>query len=201
MFIFLFSKGRNNYAFKCILVQCLIITNENMNIKLTKIVQNLIAKEKKKLLNFCWFYPVVFGFCIIVNKCSINWLNSLIFCPPVSMSVSDLPSLSTPAEVARNETCPELPDVSNGWKSSSQSELVQGTMVTYQCYPGYQMSGSEQLICQWDLTWSGDIPSCERGEKKYVRSTSHQITWERGHFTDLDDIRKSSHHPGWTSTQ
>ncbi|XP_041670035.1 seizure protein 6 homolog isoform X1 [Cheilinus undulatus] len=65
-------------------------------------------------------------------------------------------------EVARNDTCPELPEISNGWKSTSHPELVQGTVVTYQCYPGYQVMGAELLMCQWDLTWSGDIPSCER---------------------------------------
>lgn len=65
-------------------------------------------------------------------------------------------------EVARNDTCPELPEVANGWKSTSHPELVQGTVVTYQCYPGYQVVGAEVLMCQWDLTWSGDMPSCER---------------------------------------
>ncbi|XP_023284251.1 seizure protein 6 homolog isoform X1 [Seriola lalandi dorsalis] len=65
-------------------------------------------------------------------------------------------------EVARNDTCPELPEISNGWKSTSHPELVQGTVVTYQCYPGYQVVGAELLMCQWDLTWSGDLPSCER---------------------------------------
>lgn len=65
-------------------------------------------------------------------------------------------------EVARNDTCPELPEISNGWKSTSHPELVQGTVVTYQCYPGYQVMGAELLMCQWDLTWSGDLPSCEK---------------------------------------
>ncbi|XP_019116232.2 seizure protein 6 homolog isoform X1 [Larimichthys crocea] len=65
-------------------------------------------------------------------------------------------------EVARNDTCPELPEISNGWKTTSHHELVQGTVVTYQCYPGYQVVGAELLMCQWDFTWSGDLPSCER---------------------------------------
>ncbi|XP_056138840.1 seizure protein 6 homolog [Lampris incognitus] len=65
-------------------------------------------------------------------------------------------------EVVRNDTCPELPEISSGWKSASNPELVHGTVVTYQCYPGYQVVGTELLMCQWDLTWSGDLPSCER---------------------------------------
>ncbi|XP_035239742.1 seizure protein 6-like [Anguilla anguilla] len=65
-------------------------------------------------------------------------------------------------EVPRNDTCPELPEISNGWKTTSHPELVHGTVVTYQCYPGFEVVGTETLMCQWDLTWSGDLPSCER---------------------------------------
>uniref|UniRef100_A0A6Q2XMB1 Seizure related 6 homolog b n=1 Tax=Esox lucius TaxID=8010 RepID=A0A6Q2XMB1_ESOLU len=65
-------------------------------------------------------------------------------------------------EVPRNDTCPELPEITNGWKSTSHPELVHGTVVTYQCYPGYQLVGTELLMCQWDLTWSGDLPSCDK---------------------------------------
>ncbi|XP_046876860.1 seizure protein 6-like [Hypomesus transpacificus] len=65
-------------------------------------------------------------------------------------------------EVPRNDTCSELPEITSGWKSTSHPDLVHGTVVTYQCYPGYQLSGAEILICQWDLTWSGDVPSCEK---------------------------------------
>lgn len=67
------------------------------------------------------------------------------------------------AEVPRNDTCPELPEISSGWRSASRAELVQGAAVTYQCYPGYQLLGPERLVCQWDLSWSGDLPSCQRG--------------------------------------
>uniref|UniRef100_A0AAY4DTH4 Uncharacterized protein n=2 Tax=Denticeps clupeoides TaxID=299321 RepID=A0AAY4DTH4_9TELE len=65
-------------------------------------------------------------------------------------------------EVPRNDTCPELPEITNGWKTTSHPELVHGTVVTYQCYPGFEVVGTETLMCQWDLTWSGDLPSCEK---------------------------------------
>ncbi|KAM8835340.1 seizure protein 6 homolog isoform 1-T1 [Synchiropus picturatus] len=65
-------------------------------------------------------------------------------------------------EVARNDTCSELPEIPNGWKSTSHPDLIHGTVVTYQCYPGYQLMGSEILMCQWDLSWSGDVPRCEQ---------------------------------------
>lgn len=78
--------------------------------------------------------------------------------------------------MARNDTCPELPEISNGWKSTSHPELVQGTVVTYQCYPGYQVVGAELLMCQWDLTWSGDLPSCERGECEWTAGNNKLCT-------------------------
>ncbi|XP_067422011.1 seizure protein 6 homolog [Emydura macquarii macquarii] len=65
-------------------------------------------------------------------------------------------------EVPRNDTCPELPEIPNGWKSTSHPELIHGTVVNYHCYPGYEIVGTDLLMCHWDLTWSGDLPSCER---------------------------------------
>ncbi|XP_077963551.1 seizure protein 6 homolog isoform X3 [Gasterosteus aculeatus] len=64
-------------------------------------------------------------------------------------------------EVPRNDTCSELPEITNGWKSTSHPDLVHGTVITYQCYPGFELVGSEILMCQWDLTWSGDVPRCQ----------------------------------------
>uniref|UniRef100_A0A3B4Z1G0 Seizure protein 6 homolog n=1 Tax=Stegastes partitus TaxID=144197 RepID=A0A3B4Z1G0_9TELE len=64
-------------------------------------------------------------------------------------------------EVPRNDTCSELPEITNGWKSTSHPDLIHGTVITYQCYPGFELVGSEILMCQWDLTWSGDVPRCE----------------------------------------
>ncbi|XP_075760647.1 seizure protein 6 homolog isoform X2 [Pelodiscus sinensis] len=65
-------------------------------------------------------------------------------------------------EVPRNDTCPELPEIPNGWKTTSHPELVHGTVVTYHCYPGFELVGTDVLMCHWDLTWSGDLPACER---------------------------------------
>lgn len=84
----------------------------------------------------------------------------------LSLSPFPMPTISTPEEVPRNDTCSELPEITNGWKSTSHPDLIHGTVVTYQCYPGYQLTGSEILMCQWDLTWSGDVPRCEEGKRK-----------------------------------
>ncbi|XP_043924416.1 seizure 6-like protein [Protopterus annectens] len=65
-------------------------------------------------------------------------------------------------EVSRNESCPDLPEIQNGWKTTSHNELVRGSKITYQCDPGYDIVGSDTLACQWDLTWSSDPPFCEK---------------------------------------
>ncbi|XP_073916714.1 seizure 6-like protein isoform X2 [Castor canadensis] len=65
-------------------------------------------------------------------------------------------------EVSRNDSCPDLPEIQNGWKTTSHAELARGTRITYQCDPGYDIVGSDTLTCQWDLSWSSDPPFCEK---------------------------------------
>ncbi|XP_062890271.1 seizure 6-like protein [Mobula hypostoma] len=81
-------------------------------------------------------------------------------------------------EVSRNDTCSDLPEIPNGWKTTSHREMVRGTLITYQCDPGYDILGSDTLSCQWDLTWSNDPPFCEKimyctdpGEVKHATRT------------------------------
>ncbi|XP_026512788.1 seizure 6-like protein [Terrapene carolina triunguis] len=68
----------------------------------------------------------------------------------------------TPMEVSRNDSCSDLPEIQNGWKTTSHTALVRGAKITYQCDPGYDIVGSDTLTCQWDLTWSSDPPFCEK---------------------------------------
>ncbi|XP_075754997.1 seizure 6-like protein isoform X1 [Pelodiscus sinensis] len=65
-------------------------------------------------------------------------------------------------EVSRNDSCSDLPEIQNGWKTTSHTALVRGARITYQCDPGYDIVGSDTLTCQWDLTWSSDPPFCEK---------------------------------------
>ncbi|XP_039218573.1 seizure 6-like protein isoform X1 [Crotalus tigris] len=65
-------------------------------------------------------------------------------------------------ETSRNESCSDLPEIQNGWKTTSHTELVREAKITYQCDPGYDIVGSDTLTCQWDLTWSSDPPFCEK---------------------------------------
>ncbi|XP_063769277.1 seizure 6-like protein isoform X2 [Pseudophryne corroboree] len=64
--------------------------------------------------------------------------------------------------VSRNDSCSDLPEIQNGWKTTSHTDLVRGARITYQCDPGYDIVGSETLTCQWDLSWSSDPPFCEK---------------------------------------
>uniref|UniRef100_A0A8C8S0G6 Seizure 6-like protein n=1 Tax=Pelusios castaneus TaxID=367368 RepID=A0A8C8S0G6_9SAUR len=65
-------------------------------------------------------------------------------------------------EVSRNDSCSDLPEIQNGWKTTSHTALVRGAKITYQCDPGYDIVGSDTLTCQWDLIWSSDPPFCEK---------------------------------------
>lgn len=70
----------------------------------------------------------------------------------------------SPAEVPRNDTCPELPPPEWGWRTASHGDLIRGTVLTYQCEPGYELLGSDILTCQWDLSWSAAPPACQKSE-------------------------------------
>ncbi|XP_026995429.2 seizure 6-like protein [Tachysurus fulvidraco] len=65
-------------------------------------------------------------------------------------------------EVSHNDSCPDLPEIQNGWKTTSHTALVRGTRITYQCDPGYDLVGRETLSCQLDLSWSTQPPFCEK---------------------------------------
>ncbi|EMP24597.1 BTB/POZ domain-containing adapter for CUL3-mediated RhoA degradation protein 1 [Chelonia mydas] len=65
-------------------------------------------------------------------------------------------------EVPRNDTCPELPEVEFGWRTASHAAAIRGTVLTYQCEPGYDIVGSHILTCQWDLAWSNSPPTCQK---------------------------------------
>ncbi|KAG8540890.1 hypothetical protein GDO81_030114 [Engystomops pustulosus] len=71
-------------------------------------------------------------------------------------------------EVSRNDSCSDLPEIQNGWKTTSHTDLVRGAKITYQCDPGYDIVGSETLTCQWDLSWSSDPPFCEKSKTQTV---------------------------------
>ncbi|KAG7234066.1 hypothetical protein INR49_005951 [Caranx melampygus] len=64
--------------------------------------------------------------------------------------------------VSRNDSCPDLPEIQNGWKTTSHVALVRGARITYQCDPGYDLVGRETLTCQLDLSWSSQPPFCEK---------------------------------------
>lgn len=81
--------------------------------------------------------------------------------------------LSLFAEVSRNDSCPDLPEIQNGWKTTSHIALVRGARITYQCDPGYDLVGQDTLTCQLDLSWSSQPPFCEKSESQ--RSTGRNV--------------------------
>lgn len=80
------------------------------------------------------------------------------------------------SEVSRNDSCPDLPEIQNGWKTTSHIALVRGARITYQCDPGYDLVGRETLTCQLDLSWSSQPPFCEKS-KPYFFSFLTSSSW------------------------
>ncbi|XP_048846767.1 seizure protein 6 homolog isoform X3 [Brienomyrus brachyistius] len=68
-------------------------------------------------------------------------------------------------EVERNDTCPVLPPIEFGWRSFSHPSMVRGSVLTYQCQPGYDIIGSDIITCQWDLSWSNSPPTCQKAQQ------------------------------------
>lgn len=66
--------------------------------------------------------------------------------------------------MSRNDSCPDLPEIQNGWKTTSHIALVRGARITYQCDPGYDLVGQDTLTCQLDLSWSSQPPFCEKSQ-------------------------------------
>ncbi|GAB0202394.1 seizure protein 6 [Grus japonensis] len=64
--------------------------------------------------------------------------------------------------VPRNDTCPELPGVPFSRLAASRPLALRGTVLTFQCRPGYRLRGPDLLTCQWDLSWSAPPPACQR---------------------------------------
>ena len=59
--------------------------------------------------------------------------------------------------------CPPLRDVENAEAQILAGRgLNYGTIVRYECSPGYQRSGKPVLLCQSNGTWSSAVPSCTR---------------------------------------
>ncbi|KAF3848538.1 hypothetical protein F7725_015035 [Dissostichus mawsoni] len=83
---------------------------------------------------------------------------------PAGLPLIKLSVTVFPAEVSRNDSCPDLPEIQNGWKTTSHIALVRGARITYQCDPGYDLVGRETLACQLDLSWSNQPPFCEKSQ-------------------------------------
>ncbi|KAG5857408.1 sushi domain-containing protein 4 [Anguilla rostrata] len=56
--------------------------------------------------------------------------------------------------------CPVVPPHSYVNISEAESSLPVGTVVRYQCFPGYKLDGVELLECMYNLIWSDVPPRC-----------------------------------------
>jgi len=57
--------------------------------------------------------------------------------------------------------CGTLSDPANGLVSHL-SGTTSGQIATYNCDPGYNLTGESIRMCQVNATWSGIAPTCQR---------------------------------------
>jgi len=59
--------------------------------------------------------------------------------------------------------CPPLQEVEHATPNQLAGKgLNYGTVIRYECDPGYERSGLPTLLCQSNGTWSSDVPNCTR---------------------------------------
>ena len=58
--------------------------------------------------------------------------------------------------------CPKLYDPENG--SVKDGDNRPGTKAVYSCDDGFELVGDRKRLCQYDGTWDGEVPTCERKE-------------------------------------
>jgi len=59
--------------------------------------------------------------------------------------------------------CPPLPEVEHATANQLAGKgLNYGTVIRYECDPGYERSGLPTLLCQSNGTWSSSVPTCTR---------------------------------------
>ena len=60
--------------------------------------------------------------------------------------------------------CDELAEVANGRYYLNNGNFF-NSKVTYECDPGYYMSGVKERICQGDSSWSNAAAECKHRRK------------------------------------
>lgn len=78
---------------------------------------------------------------------------------------------------------PETPD--NGYLLPVYGPQDQLVAVRYKCYPPFTLIGSHQRVCQRDASWSGEVPTCLKGDFFLFFFKSHQEASFRPLFARL----------------
>ena len=56
--------------------------------------------------------------------------------------------------------CPDLEDPTYG--SVDDGDNHPGTRAVYSCNDGFELVGDRKRLCDYDGTWDGEAPTCER---------------------------------------
>ncbi|RXM29379.1 Sushi domain-containing protein 4 [Acipenser ruthenus] len=80
---------------------------------------------------------------------------------------------------------PSVPSHSYINVSETEFSVPMGTVVRYQCFPGYELDGVEILECMYNLIWSESPPRCLDVEEQSWPATQENLltTWKVVAFT------------------
>lgn len=68
------------------------------------------------------------------------------------------------APPANGPPCPPPGTPDNGYLLPVYGPQDQLVAVRYRCYPPFTLIGSHQRVCQRDASWSGEVPTCVKGD-------------------------------------
>lgn len=94
--------------------------------------------------------------------------------------------------------CPPLPETPNEKQVIlSGGGRSYGTIVRFECEPGYVRTGLPTLLCMSNGTWSGEVPSCSRKQCHTIPTIKNGFIVDGGRSFFFDDEARVQCHRGY----
>ena len=81
------------------------------------------------------------------------------------------------------QACPDIETHSFLQSSTNTMAYHYGTVITFSCWSGYIVDGSETITCMQDGTWSGQAPTCYRGCAKFQETSARSVNPSNGNYS------------------
>eukprot|EP00117_Sycon_ciliatum_P030031 scpid91549/ scgid2185/ Sushi, von Willebrand factor type A, EGF and pentraxin domain-containing protein 1; CCP module-containing protein 22; Polydom; Selectin-like osteoblast-derived protein; Serologically defined breast cancer antigen NY-BR-38 len=137
----------------------------------------------------------------LIQKVNINsWVEYSTMWRVVLLVVLSATWMSVPASAA---TCPQIPNLSNGYYTTSISSFTNGGIATANCFPGYQANRPNFIKCGSDGTWpmgASSLPTCTSTTCSAAPTIANgYLTFNSGSFMD-GGLATVSCFPGYNLT-